>query len=132
MDRWQRGQPQDKTITTQRRAVHCSNRRANEKRIWRRWKSRFYLYRSYRQVAPYRGYPGPDIWKQWLAVPKYITDCESGGDWYAVNPSGAAYLYQLLDKGAPYPSTPQAKVANHRIAAEVWNGGAGASNWACA
>lgn len=80
-----------------------------------------------RQVTPY---PGPN--GTWWAIPWQIVACESGGNWNAANPSGAVGPYQLLGWGAPYPVTSQAdKLAHHRIAARVWAGGAGRSNWVC-
>ena len=94
---------------------------------WRDARLSYGRYRKLRQVAPY---PGGG---QWWAVPYGIILCESGGDWMAYNPSGAVGPYQLLGWGAPYPATTwQEKMANHRIAAEVYAGGAGASNWVCA
>jgi hypothetical protein len=66
------------------------------------------------------------------AIPCSIIACESGFDWYASNPSGAVGPYQLLGWGAPYPADTQAeKEENHRIAASVWAGGSGRSNWVC-
>lgn len=68
-----------------------------------------------------------------FAIPCYIVECESGYSWNAANPSGAVGPYQLLGWGAPYPADTKAeKMKNHRIAAELWAGGAGASNWVCA
>lgn len=67
------------------------------------------------------------------AIPTYIVECESGGSWSAYNPSGAVGPYQLLGWGAPYPAvTMHEKMMHHRIARDVWAGGAGASNWVCA
>jgi hypothetical protein len=70
---------------------------------------------------------------QW-AIPEYIVACESGGDWGAYNPSGAAGPYQLMPvHGRPWPITSEAdRIAHHRIAGNLWNGGAGASHWVCA
>lgn len=68
----------------------------------------------------------------WWAIPCSIIACESGFSWGAANPSGAVGPYQLLGWGAPYPVTSRAdKRAHHRIAASVWRGGAGRSNWVC-
>jgi hypothetical protein len=78
-------------------------------------------------LLPYAG-PNGTRW----AIPWPIVACESGGDWYAHNPSGASGPYQLLGWGAPYPAVTEAqKMENHRIAARVWNGGRGAFNWVC-
>jgi hypothetical protein len=97
------------------------------RRRWQDEKRTLYRYSAFRHVAPYPG--GGTYW----AVPYYIVACESGGSWTAANPSGAVGPYQLLGWGAPYPAVTWAeKMANHRIAAEVYAGGAGASNWVCA
>jgi hypothetical protein len=64
---------------------------------------------------------------QCWAIPVQIVMCESGGRWDAYNPSGAMGPYQLLGwlpRGA-------SKMAQHRMAAKLWNGGAGASHWVC-
>lgn len=73
------------------------------------------------------------------AIPCWIVYRESGAPgesvrsrWLAHNPSGASGPYQLLGWGAIYPAlTFAAQMQNHRIAARLWNGGRGASNWAC-
>jgi hypothetical protein len=94
------------------------------KKTWQRERLRFGRYRKFRQVAPY-----PGLGTYW-AVPACVVSAESGGSWTAANPSGAVGPYQLLGWGAPYPArTWKQKMANHRIAAEVWAGGSGASNW---
>lgn len=97
---------------------------------------RFHLARykrhwSYRvQVASLTPYPGPNG-TRW-AIPWSIVNCESHGRWDAYNPSGASGPYQLLGWGAPMPAnTPARRLAHHRIAARVWAGGAGRSNWVC-
>jgi hypothetical protein len=68
------------------------------------------------------------------SIPESIVQCESGGDYGAVNPgSGARGAYQLM------PSTYQAyggdgswsKADQDRVAAKVWNGGAGRGQWVC-
>lgn len=68
------------------------------------------------------------------AIPGYIVACESGGSWSAYNPSGAAGPYQIMPEwGRPWPiDSVEDKREHHRIAARIWNGGAGASNWVCA
>lgn len=94
---------------------------------WAKDRRGYGRYRALRQIAPY---PGGGTW--W-AIPYYVVACESGGSWTAYNPSGASGPYQLLGWGAPYPATTwREKMANHRIAADLWAGGAGASNWVCA
>jgi hypothetical protein len=69
------------------------------------------------------------------SIPSSIVMCESGGDYNAVNTSGsgARGAYQLM------PSTYYAyggdgswsPADQDRVAARVWNGGAGRSQWAC-
>lgn len=87
--------------------------------------------REQRQIASVTPYPGPNG-TRW-AIPWSIVYCESKGSWSAYNPSGAAGPYQLMPEwGRPFPVTSEAdKLAHHRIAARVWNGGAGRSNWVC-
>lgn len=68
------------------------------------------------------------------AIPESIVMCESGGDYNVVNgSSGARGAYQLL------PSTyygnggdgSWSPADQDRVAARVWDGGAGRSQWAC-
>lgn len=68
------------------------------------------------------------------AIPCYIVACESGYSWGAYNPSGAAGPYQIMPEwGRPWPAnSAAARLEHHRIAARIWAGGSGASNWACA
>lgn len=95
---------------------------------WQRERRHYGRYRVFRQLAPY---PGGGTW--W-AIPWYVVACESGGDWLAYNPSGASNPYQLMPEwGAPFPAdTWPEKMETHRIAGELWAGGAGAGNWVCA
>jgi hypothetical protein len=86
--------------------------------------SHFYLYRHYRKITPYRCLHGRE---GTFAIPCYIIACESHFNWWARNPSGASYIYQLLGWGAPPPSTFKNRVRNHEIAASL-----SLSNWACA
>ncbi len=79
---------------------------------------------------------------QWLggdyAIPNSIVQCESGGNYGALNPSsGAGGAYQML------PETYQGLGGRHKaphlapkweqdkLAAKLWNGGAGRGNWEC-
>lgn len=94
---------------------------------WQKWRTR-HRYDIFVSRLPYAG--GGTRW----AIPWYIVYCESGtsGLWSAYNSSGASGPYQLLGWGAPMPAnTVDRKIAHHRIAASVWNGGAGRSNWVC-
>lgn len=95
----------------------------------RRTVEHFYDYRAYRQITPYRCLRGRE---GTYAIPCSIISCESGYSWAAANPSGAVGPYQLLGWGAPYPARTFAqRLANHRIAATVYDGGRGRSNWVC-
>lgn len=86
------------------------------------------IVREIRALTPYRGPDG----RRW-AIPFAVVACESGGSWSAYNRTSAALgPYQLLGWGAPWPVlTLRDKLAHHRIAARLWNGGRGAGNWVC-
>lgn len=74
---------------------------------------------------------------RYVAIPPDIVRCETNGyygadRWRAANPSGAVGPYQLLGHGAPYPAdTAKERRQNHKIAAELYAGGAGRSQWEC-
>jgi len=93
-------------------------------RYWRHRRSRWRFYHSIDLITPYG---------KW-AIPWYIVECESHGSWSAYNPSGAAGPYQIMASwGRPFPARTVAQMAvHHEIAARIWRGGAGASNWSCA
>jgi hypothetical protein len=64
-------------------------------------------------------------------IPAYIVECESGGDWNAENASGAAGPYQLMPLHFGGESAlNQSPETQHAKAAELWDGGRGASHWA--
>ena len=72
------------------------------------------------------------------AIPTPIVMCESGGQNLPPNAAGASGYYQIIPatwKGAG-GSGPAAYLASKaeqdRVAAALWNGGSGASNWVCA
>lgn len=125
--RWERGVPAHRTVAAARRRIACApskSHRTAMRKDWQRLKLLYGRYRALRLIAPY---PGGGTW--W-AVPWCVVVAESGASWTAANPSGAVGPYQLLGWGAPYPAnTWKEKMANHRIAAEVWASGRGASNW---
>lgn len=81
-------------------------------------------YRHYRLITPYRCLSGRE---GTFAIPCYIIECESHFNWWAMNSSGASYIYQLLGWGAPPPSSFKNRLKNHEIAASL-----SLSNWACA
>jgi hypothetical protein len=72
------------------------------------------------------------------AIPWPIVQCESGGQNLPPNSATASGYYQMLDStwkglGGSTPHAYQAsKGEQDRLAARLWNGGAGASNWVCA
>lgn len=64
----------------------------------------------------------------WYAIPCAIVNCEGGvGNWNKMNSSGSSAYgpYQLLG-WVPIPSPPSVQ---HRMAAKLWNGGAGRHHW---
>ena len=111
------------------RLIRCQ-RSARDKRVVKvrhaGWKWSHAQRRAVLALTPYHG--GGQRW----AIPYRIVACESGGSWGAYNPSGALGPYQLLNKGAPFPvRSAAARFTHHRIAANLWRGGAGASHWVC-
>jgi peptidoglycan hydrolase CwlO-like protein len=72
------------------------------------------------------------------AIPWAVVQCESGGQNLPPNFATASGYYQMLDStwkglGGATPHAYQAsKAEQDRLAARLWNGGAGASNWVCA
>ena len=72
------------------------------------------------------------------AIPSSVVQCESGGQNRPPNSAGASGYYQIIPAtwrayggtGAnAYQATPQEQAA---VAARIWAGGAGASQWVCA
>jgi septal ring factor EnvC (AmiA/AmiB activator) len=84
------------------------------------------------RVAASAGPGGP-----W-AIPWPIVECESGGQNLPPNSASASGYYQILDStwhglGGSTPHAYQAsKAEQDRLAARLWAGGAGATNWVCA
>jgi septal ring factor EnvC (AmiA/AmiB activator) len=72
------------------------------------------------------------------AIPYAVVLCESGGQNLPPNGAGASGYYQIevatwKDEGGTGPAAYLApKSEQDAIAARLWNGGAGASNWTCA
>ncbi len=72
------------------------------------------------------------------AIPAAVVMCESGGQNLPPNSAGASGYYQILPstwtgEGGTGPAAYLApKSEQDAIAAKLWNGGAGASNWVCA
>lgn len=72
------------------------------------------------------------------AIPYAIVLCESGGQNLPPNSAGASGYYQIIPStwkafGGPGPAAYLAqKSIQDEVAARIWNGGAGASDWVCA
>jgi hypothetical protein len=71
------------------------------------------------------------------SIPSYIVQCESGGNWHAVNPSsGAGGAYQIMPStwqayggtGLPQNASPAEQSA---IASKIWSS-SGPGAWQCA
>lgn len=71
-------------------------------------------------------------------IPYAIVLCESGGQNLPPNSAGASGYYQIIPStwsgfGGTGPAAYLAsKAEQDAVAARIWNGGAGASNWVCA
>jgi chromosome segregation ATPase len=77
-------------------------------------------------------------WLGDFAIPQTIVMCESGGNYNALNPSsGAGGAYQFLPDtyrglGGRFKAPHLApKWEQDKLAAKLWNGGAGRGNWEC-
>ena len=72
------------------------------------------------------------------AIPWAIVQCESGGQNLPPNSAGASGYYQFMPEtwkglgGSTSDAYKASKAEQDRLAAKLWNGGAGASNWVCA
>lgn len=134
---WERAKPKKATIAAWHHKLQCAagpgHRKAMKER-WRADRSAFYAHRhaeqEREQLTPYC--EGDACY----AIPVYIVECESGGDYGAVNPSsGAGGAYQVLPStwalyggdGAPQDA-PEAE--QDRIAGEIW-ADSGTSAWSC-
>lgn len=71
------------------------------------------------------------------AIPYRIVLCESGGANLPPNSAGASGYYQILPStwsefgGSGAAAYLASKSEQDAVASRIWNGGAGASNWAC-
>lgn len=119
---------------------YCARSRRAARRmaeIWSSYKQQFKLWARYRYAAPEEGFTGEGKWLRWLAVPRYIVECETRGywgegRWLAINPSGANGPAQLLGHGQPYPAdTASEKVEYWEIARGLYLA-EGGSPWECA
>src|SRR5881409_2782578 len=70
--------------------------------------------------------------------PVPVVQCESGGQNLPPNSATASGYYQITDDtwrglgGSTHHAFQASKAEQDRLAARLWNGGAGASNWVCA
>jgi septal ring factor EnvC (AmiA/AmiB activator) len=96
--------------------------------------------RQLQQAAAQNGDPAATVeqWFDGFSIPKAIVMCESGGNYNALNPSsGAGGAYQMLPEtykglGGKYAAPNLApKSEQDRLAAKLWNNGAGRGNWEC-
>jgi peptidoglycan hydrolase CwlO-like protein len=82
-------------------------------------------------------YTGASSGGPW-AIPWPIVQCESGGTNTPPNSAGASGYYQIIPStwrgfGGKGPAAYLApKAEQDRVAAAIWDGGRGASNWVCA
>jgi len=79
------------------------------------------------------GLSGSDGW----AIPYPIVLCESGGQNLTPNSAGASGYYQIIPStwqlfgGSGAQAYLASRAEQSAVAAKIWNGGAGASNWTC-
>lgn len=106
----------------------CMGTRKRSRWAWQKkaeWRRAFRQRLATQRLTPY----GPCYGGRW-AVPCEIIGGESGGYWGAQNSNGCVGPYQFCGWSVPWPVDSEAdKIAHHRMAARLWNGGAGCSNW---
>jgi hypothetical protein len=138
---WERAKPPAPALRAQRLAVACGEGKAI-KRIWRSDRTRFFEHRQkmlFRQrVTPHYGCTTLGGCKYW-ALPAYIVDCESGGDYTPGRGLTYGGAYGLLPStwqqygGSRWAG--QANLAPARaqdiVASRVWDS-VGAGAWSCA
>lgn len=91
------------------------------KRLTRRVRNRYKQRKLINAATPYGNW----------AIPAAIVMCESKGSFTAQNPSGAYGAYQLMPTWWSHLGRKPTPAEQHAIAAKLWNGGAGRSNWVC-
>ncbi|MEA2179653.1 MAG: hypothetical protein QOG77_2950 [Solirubrobacteraceae bacterium] len=118
----------DYTAARTARAAALGNARTDRRSLEKR------IARLEARRANYVGAQSGGPW----AIPWPIVQCESGGQNTPPNSAGASGYYQIMPAtwsgfGGSGPHAYLApKAEQDRVAAKIWNGGAGASNWVCA
>ena len=139
-DLWERGQAKPAQLSRFKDLLACAKGKAHAKaalRHWRALRASYMRYRHYRIVNPYWGCTKLGGCKYW-ALPVYIVDCESGGDYtpdMGLTFGGAYGL--LVSTWIQYGGLKYASQANYArpfhqdiIAKKVWND-VGPQGWAC-
>lgn len=126
-----------------RRCVLLDKRRFELAQLRDKLDARLHAYaKEQREIAELTPYPGPNgtMW----AIPYPIVACESGGDFGAYNSgyepdgpgSGPGGAYQIIRStwqahggGGVAAGAPEAD--QHRVASNIWAGGAGRGQWEC-
>lgn len=137
LDHWQRGKPRRVALRARTRRLGCAPHRLRARAAWRRDKRQFYDYREYRMLNPYWGctiFGGC----RFYALPAYVVNCESGGDYTpTIGSLGFGGMYGLLIEtwqsfgGSTYAANEAPPREQDRIAGIVW-ATVGPSGWACA
>jgi septal ring factor EnvC (AmiA/AmiB activator) len=110
------------------RAALLASTRANRQQLEKRIAA---LEAARARAAQSTGPGGP-----W-AIPWPVVQCESGGQNLPPNYASASGYYQILAStwklfgGAGPAAWKASKAEQDRVAAKIWNGGAGAHNWVC-
>ena len=118
----------DYTAARAARAAALGNARSSRKSLEAR------IAKLEARRASYAGASSGGPW----SIPWPIVQCESGGTNTPPNSAGASGYYQIIPStwrlfGGSGPAAYLApKAEQDRVAAKIWNGGAGASNWVCA
>ncbi len=128
----------------QERAARLARARAAQQSALSTLRSRMAAWtdqvRRLQQAAAQQGDPAATVeqWFDGFSIPKAIVMCESGGNYNALNPSsGAGGAYQMLPEtykglGGKYAAPQLApKSEQDKLAAKLWNNGAGRGNWEC-
>lgn len=110
---------------------HCAPTKSGRRHVKQAIDHARHKYKKAVQLAKYTPYDCGSN-GNW-AIPCYIVYRESHYQWGAYNSSsGARGPYQFLGWPVPWPVTSKAdKLAHHKMAYKLWDGGAGCSHWSC-